>query len=390
MFTHNLKYSLKILFRNKALIFWTFAFPVILGTFFYLAFSNIEKSETFSSIPIGIIENNNWNDSGIYKETIKSLSSDSSENKIFDTTYIKTEEEGQKLLNDDTIIGYLILEDNPKIVIKKNGTSETIFKQVIDEIQEKSSIIENLIKIEMLKNNDKNPELIYSQVIEEVLNTSNISNIKDITPKKLSYTVIEFYTLISMSCLYGGILTMYVINNCLANMSSKGKRVSVSSINKSKLILSSLLSSYIVETIGLAILLIFTTCILKVDFGENLLLVIILTLVGALAGLSLGTITSVIFKTSENTKIGIILAITMFGSFLSGMMGITMKYIIDKNVGIINKVNPAAMITDGFYSLYYYEGLDRYIFNIISLLIFSGVLLTISYFCLRRQNYDSI
>lgn len=390
MFTHNLKYSLKILFRNKALIFWTFAFPIILGTFFYLAFSNIEKSETFNSIPIGIIENNNWNDSEIYKETIKSLSSDKSENKIFDTTYIKTKEEGQELLNDDTIIGYLILEESPKIVVKKNGTSETIFKQVIDEIQEKSSIIENLIKTEIVKNNGKNPELIYSQVIEKVLNTSNISNIKDITPKKLSYTVIEFYTLISMSCLYGGILTMYVINNCLANMSSKGKRVSVSSINKSKLILSGLLSSYIVETIGLSILLVFTTLILKVDFGENLLLVIILTLVGALAGLSLGTITSVLFKTSENTKIGIILAITMFGSFLSGMMGITMKYIIDKNVGIINKINPAAMITDGFYSLYYYEGLERYIFNIISLLIFSGVLLTISYFCLRRQNYDSI
>lgn len=390
MFTHNLKYSLKILFRNKALIFWTFAFPIILGTFFYLAFSNIEKSETFNSIPIGIIENNNWNDSEIYKETIKSLSSDKSENKIFDTTYIKIEEEGQELLNDDTIIGYLILEESPKIVVKKNGTSETIFKQVIDEIQEKSSIIENLIKTEIVKNNGKNPELIYSQVIEKVLNTSNISNIKDITPKKLSYTVIEFYTLISMSCLYGGILTMYVINNCLANMSSKGKRVSVSSINKSKLILSGLLSSYIVETIGLSILLVFTTLILKVDFGENLLLVIILTLVGTLAGLSLGTITSVLFKTSENTKIGIILAITMFGSFLSGMMGITMKYIIDKNVGIINKINPAAMITDGFYSLYYYEGLERYIFNIISLLIFSGVLLTISYFCLRRQNYDSI
>lgn len=390
MFTHNLKYSLKILFRNKALIFWTFAFPIILGTFFYLAFSNIEKSETFNSIPIGIIENNNWNDSEIYKETIKSLSSDELENKIFDTTYIKTEEEGQELLNDDTIIGYLILEESPKIVVKKNGTSETIFKQVIDEIQEKSSIIENLIKTEIVKNNGKNPELIYSQVIEKVLNTSNISNIKDVTPKKLSYTVIEFYTLISMSCLYGGILTMYVINNCLANMSSKGKRVSVSSINKSKLILSGLLSSYIVETIGLTILLVFTTLILKVDFGENLLLVIILTLVGALAGLSLGTITSVLFKTSENTKIGIILAITMFGSFLSGMMGITMKYIIDKNVGIINKINPAAMITDGFYSLYYYEGLERYIFNIISLLIFSGVLLTISYFCLRRQNYDSI
>ena len=67
-----------------------------------------------------------------------------------------------------------------------------------------------------------------------------------------------------------------------------------------------------------------------------------------------------------------------------------MKYIIDKNVPIINKLNPASMITDGFYSLYYYDTLDRYLFNIASLLIFSIVMILISYFGLRRQKYDSI
>ncbi|MGN1297138.1 MAG: hypothetical protein ACI4VH_01705 [Clostridia bacterium] len=67
-----------------------------------------------------------------------------------------------------------------------------------------------------------------------------------------------------------------------------------------------------------------------------------------------------------------------------------MKYIIDKNIPIINKVNPASMITDGFYSLYYYDTLDRYFFNIASLLIFAFIMILISYFSLRRQKYDSI
>ena len=43
MFIHNLKYTIKTLFKNKVLIFWTFAFPIILGVFFNMAFSNIEK-----------------------------------------------------------------------------------------------------------------------------------------------------------------------------------------------------------------------------------------------------------------------------------------------------------------------------------------------------------
>ncbi len=67
-----------------------------------------------------------------------------------------------------------------------------------------------------------------------------------------------------------------------------------------------------------------------------------------------------------------------------------MKYIIDKNVPIINKLNPASMITDGLYSLYYYNTLDRYWFNIVSLLIFAFVMIGISMFSLRRQKYDSI
>ena len=63
---------------------------------------------------------------------------------------------------------------------------------------------------------------------------------------------------------------------------------------------------------------------------------------------------------------------------------------IDKNIPIINKLNPASMITDGFYSLYYYDTYDRFYFNLISLLIFAFVMIGISIFRLRRQKYDSI
>ena len=64
--------------------------------------------------------------------------------------------------------------------------------------------------------------------------------------------------------------------------------------------------------------------------------------------------------------------------------------IVLKNIPIINKINPAALITDGFYSLYYYDTLNRYFFNVISLVVFSGIILGISSIVLRRQKYDSI
>ncbi|HAB66505.1 MAG TPA: ABC transporter permease, partial [Firmicutes bacterium] len=39
---------------------------------------------------------------------------------------------------------------------------------------------------------------------------------------------------------------------------------------------------------------------------------------------------------------------------------------------------------------YYYDTLDRYYFNLISLIIFSAILLALSVYSLRRQKYDSI
>lgn len=393
MLIHNFKYAFKVLFGNKMLIFWTFAFPIILGTFFNLAFSNIENSEKLNVIPIAIAQNDNFNNNEAIKETFKELSDKDNEDRLFETKYI-AENEAKELLEKDEISGYLIMENNnPKVVVKQNGANETILKYVVEEVLQTLKIGEELanqkIAAEMKKGNR---QIDYEKLYKEALETAREDNLKmkNISNSNLSYTMIEFYTLIAMTCLYGGILGMTAINNNLANMGHIGKRTSVAPISKGKTIFSSLLASYMTQLIGLGILFAYTIFVLKVDYGSNLPFIILLALVGSLAGLSLGVAVATLIKKNENTKTGILIAVTMFGCFLSGMMGVTMKYIIDKNLPIINKLNPANMITDGLYALYYYDTFDRYFFNIASLLIFSGILILISIRGLRRQKYDSI
>lgn len=391
MFWHNFKYSLKALIRNKILIFWTFAFPIFLAIFFNLAFSDIEKNEKLSIINIAIIENDTFDNDPIFKETFKTLSDKNNEDRLFKITYTNTTN-AIKLLEDKEITGYLSFDDNINITVNSNGVNETILKNVVDEISSNKEIINNLITKEIETSLKENTPINYEAITTKVTKmvTNNTINLSDITSANLSYTMIEYYTLIAMSALYGGILSMVVINYKLANMNNIGKRTSISPLKKGKMILGSLLASYIVQLCGLSLLFIFTTLILKVDYGSNLPAIIILSCCGSLAGLSLGVAIATLVKSNENTKTGILISITMLGCFLSGMMGITMKYIIDKNIPLINKINPASMITDGFYSLYYYHTPDRFIFNIISLLLFSTLMILISIQGLRRQKYDSI
>lgn len=393
MFIHIFKYSLKTLFKNKMLIFWTFAFPIILGTFFNMAFSNIENSEKLDIINIAIVDNEDFNNNEIFKEAFKTLSDEENEDRLFETKYV-SEDDAKELLNEKEISGYLILnEDKNKVIVSTSGINETVLKYVTEEITQTTEIVKNLseneIKEKMMAGNyNINYEKIYKDILEMAQNED--VKLKNVSNSNLSYTMIEFYTLIAMTCMYGGILGMAAINQNLANMSNNGKRVSVSPMSKGKMVLGSVLASYITQIIGIAILFVYTIFVLKVDYGTNLPLIVLLALTGCLAGLSLGIAVATCIKSNENVKTGIIISITMLGSFLSGMMGITMKYIIDKNVPIINKINPVSMITDGLYSLYYYDTLNRYFFNIVSLLIFAFLMILLSYHNLRRQKYDSI
>lgn len=374
MFYHNFKCSLKILLKNKGLVFWTFVFPIILGIFFNMAFSDIDKKEKFNSIDIAVVSSEDFNNNVIFKQAIEFLSDEKTDNKMFNTVYT-SKKKATYLLENNKIDGYLtFFGDNVNITIKKNGVNQTILKYIIEDINSNKKILAEASNI---------PEALS-------LIKNNSVKLNNITNKNLGFSMIEYYTLIAMACLYGSMLSMYVLNYSQANISSVGKRISVSSSKKTSLLLSGFFASYVVQLIGIFLLLFVTLFLFKVDYGNNLIYVFILSLFGSLAGLALGIAISSINNISEVTKNGILISIIMFCCFLSGMMGVSMKYIIDKNIPFLNKINPANMITDGFYSLYYYDNLNRFYFNLLSLFIFSIIMILISLRNLRRQEYDSI
>ena len=377
MFSHIFKNSLKVLFKNKTLIFWTFMFPIILGTFFNMAFSNIEEYEGPKAVKIGIVNDDNFKNNLIYSNSFNYLGS-SGDNQVFDITY-GTLDEVKVLLDDSKIEGYLYLDDKAHVVVKKNGVEQTVLKYVVEEINMASN------SIGFMEFSSIEDMVIY---VNGLMNSEVKTN--DTSNTNLNYVMIEFYTLIAMACLYGGTISMYSLNQVLPNMSNKGKRVGVSPISKFKLILSNLSASFVVQLLGIALLFLYTIFVLNVDYGSNIPLVVLVAVVGSLAGLSIGIFVSSVFKKSENAKIGMIVGSTMLFSFLAGMMGITMKYVVDMHAPILNLINPVNMITDALYALYYYNTLDRFIFNIVSLLIFSFVLITISFMYFRREKYDSI
>lgn len=388
MFGHNFKYTFKVLMRSRMLLFWTFVFPLVLGTMFKLAFSNIENSEKLNVIPIAIVDNEDFQGNEAFRQTFETLSDESGDEQMFDAVYV-SKGEADTLLSDGKVDGVLCMQgETPEIFVHENGINQTILQYVVDEILHTSAIVETRVTNALAQGTMPDVEALYKNVLEQM--TGGKPQLVDASRANLSYTMIEYYTLIAMTCLYGGILGMTALSRNLPNMGNLGKRTAIVPISKAKTMFSSLLAAYCTQLIGLAILFVYTIFVMKVDYGENLPYVILLALAGSLAGLTLAIMVTTVVKTGENGKLGILIGITMACCFLSGMMGITMKYIIEKHVPFLDKINPAAMITDGYYALYYYGVDKRFWMDVASLGIFSIVMLLVSAQGLRRQKYDSI
>jgi ABC-2 type transport system permease protein len=84
------------------------------------------------------------------------------------------------------------------------------------------------------------------------------------------------------------------------------------------------------------------------------------------------------------------IALALFGSFLSGLMFGGLKYVIEEKIPIINRLNPATVITDALYSLNIYDTYDRYITCMITLVIYCVIFCSASYFITRRESYASL
>lgn len=381
MFSHLFKNRIKVLLRNKFMLFWTLIFPFVLGTFFELALSNVGEAFEMEVIPIAVVDNEYYKQDENLQTVITNLSKNN-ENQIINSVEV-SEDEAKELLESGKIDGYVILNEKntPKIIVKENGLNQTILKSILDEYYQITSATNQAIEY--------NPEIIYNGVLENLNEDKNF--IIDESKENVDFSINYFFTLIAMACLYGSLIGLEVIKDCEANLSKKGARVCVAPVSKIKIILAGLLAGYFIQLIALGLLFLYLIFVFEVNFGNQVMPTIILSAVGCLAGISLGAFVGVSNKKSENFKTGLLIAVIMACCYFAGMMGSPeIKSFYDESMPIFASINPVNIITDGLYALFAYDTLDVYYNCLIRIAIFSLILIVLSFIFIRRKKYDSV
>lgn len=380
MFLHMYKYKLKSMFRQKEEFFWIMLFPLILGTFFFLAFAKISSStEDFKTIDVAIV-NEDADENVMFKMMIESLTSDEDEVPFFNAEFTDAKKAAELLSEKDVTAIITLKNGTPTVTINENGIYETMTKCVMDSYIQTCSIVgfasdkpEKIQEILSVMNNNA------TNIVDQKLTDGNTDNMAD-----------YYYALIAMACMFATMSGQICATHLNANLSAVGMRKGLTPRNKMAMILSDAAASFTIHMFSNAVLIVYLQYILKVNLGGNFLLIYLVSLVGSLIALSIGILVGSIHKLSDGAKMGINISISLVSSFMSGLMVGGIKQSVEKSLPILNRLNPSTLISDALYALNIYDDYRVFSQRLLIMIGMSIVLCIISFIITRREKYDSI
>lgn len=272
MFSHIFKYEFKSCLRQKAILFWLIAFPIILGCFFKMAFSGIyEKDVVFNAIPVAVT---NIEENDILKQVLEQISD--SDDALFKVTYTDIDKAEEMLKSED--IKGIIKASDLSLEFGSTGIQQTIVKAFIQQYKTQEKII-----TDTAKNAPQKLDKVIASISEKISPNEDIP-----LHGNPDITIQFFYNLLAMTALFGSMSGLFVAQENQGDLSALGARRCCSPVNKLTSITATLLAFHVVEMICMVISVTFLRFVLKVDFGSKLPLVYLAAIIGGITGISMG------------------------------------------------------------------------------------------------------
>ena len=349
-FLRELKYTAISMIFTVEGMFWTVAYPILLSSLFFVIFSAINTRGISATVNTGITETN-------------------PHRVIFNfipMVHVISMEQGaaDAALREGSI--QVFIADDLSIRIYKDGTAQTIIKNIVEQIKQTDAL-----GIPIL------PSAYGKQYIDS----------KD---EQNNSMMILFYSLLAMVSIYSMFGSISIPERIQANISKLAVRMSAAPIKRFRIYLAGVLFFVCFNLASNLLYIGYVMLVLKInlitDFAVTVPLLIYANLFGTAFGLCIGSIP----KLMENTKVMIGVFSSLFLSFLSGMMSVSVKTALDASVPILSKINPIALFTDTLYNI---NILHEYDLAPLFFTVYSGFIalfLSIAFFNAREVQYDSL
>lgn len=393
--------SVKSLARTPAVIVWVLAFPLIMSAIFLFMFSGMRTDGVVDPVPVALVAPAGEKDgapAGSFEQVVDALA-EPGEDQLLDLRRVETAGEAEDLLAAGEIDGYfeLALDGTPALTVGSAYTlssvdgASAVNRTILETVA--SSYVQSRALLEEVAQRDS-AALADPAAVADALGTQVDVEQTQITHARPEEIVRYYYALLGMGALMASQAGMLAVAQAQPGVSALGARRAVSGTSRLRQLAGCVLGAWAVSTVALTLAFAFLRLVVGVDFGGREGLALVSVAVCALLATALGACVGALpLSAGISARSGILTALTCVLSLFAGLYGTAAMELADNLAHTLpwtSWVNPAKLVCDTFYALYYYTSLAPFAARLAACVAGALALLAVAGAIFRRQSYEHL
>lgn len=361
MFFHIYRYSFKMLIHNRDIMFWTLLFPVLIGTFLYLAVGqSFEVGGKFEPIPTAVVMRSG---SGEYGELLRSLSTEQGRSLLNITE--TTEQEAGKLLREQAVKGIIYVGDSLSLTVLESGEEQSVLWSILDQAEQ-----------------CRQRSLPWGS-------GPDIIDKKDIFADNMEPTMNFLYAVIAFACLFTALSGCDRAVKGWGDPLGPGLRRLVSPL-QGKGFLGDFLACEVVGYGCVCLVFVYMQLLSGGRMGDCYPAILLLLALGVSCGVAAGMLVGSLPIRKEGPRLAILTSVGLICCAMDDLMVEGIRDSIEHAVPWLNDINPAALISDALYTLNVHDGYGRFWVDAGRLGGETALLFAIWRIIVRRRQYAGV
>lgn len=397
------KYLVLALVRDKEMMIWSLAFPIILSTCFIFMFAGLDNIGQTEPVRTVVVQDAAYDGDEAFQSFIEGISgSAEGEQPLLAVDFAPTREEATARMaasaqEEHPIEGVLLVSDKgmPEILLSNAASSDdpqmgNVYQSILvtaaDSYASRRKLVTDLM--------EDDPRALANQAVADALSAVEpLTQKVSVTQNAPKESVRYYFALLGFAAVMGAQGSLIAVLWLLPRTSALGARRSVGGTSRLRSLLGTLAACWIVSFACLVVAYLFMRFVAGVDFAGRDLLCLAALAVSSLMATALGAAIAVLPRLNSNAKAGVLTAFVCIASLFAGLYGqptMELADIVATACPASQWVNPAVQVSQAMFSLMYYDTLAPFLTHIAVLLVMAAVLLACSAAALRRQRYASL
>ena len=389
-------HTVRMLVRQRDVLVWVIAFPLVLATLFHVMFANFDEYYRADPVSCAVVADENYHATRatFFREMLAQVSAEG-DDQLLDVREVANADAARDLvLSGDAAAAITVdgegLPSMDVSPLASDTLDQSIVRAVLDRYRQLYAEMKQVFLAQAGAADLQAPPTEAVQAfMADAVGTQQV----DVLRVASSGTVRYYYALMGFAALMSITVAIHSVSAVRANTSAVGARRQVSGTSVTRQLAVSMTASFAVVFACLLLAFAYMRLVLGVEFGGRDGLAVVAIAACALMSVGFGAVLGALPGMPVAGKVGLATGITCLCALFAGLYGEPAMQLADQisqTAPWAALINPAAQAANAFYDLTYYDSLTPFFSTVGVLVAMAAAFFVVAALLMRGHNYERL